>query len=132
MFKLIIIALLVIGAVTTIPDVRDRVLPPVLAHLGPVGATLERPMRKWRAQADCSQLLRDLEQWSTTGKPLPTPDDFYEWARKTSKEPNKGIDPWGMKYWLQPGHNRVGCGSNGADSTRNTLDDVIVNINWQQ
>jgi hypothetical protein len=132
MFKLIIIVLLVIGAITTIPDLRNRVLPPLLPHLGPVGATLERPVKKWRAQADCSQLLRDLEQWTTTGKPIPSPGDFYEWARKASKEPDTGKDPWGMQYWLKPGRTLMSCGSNGADSTRDTPDDIVVTINWQQ
>jgi len=132
MFKILIIALILIGAVTSTPNVRDRVLPPLLQHLGPVGKKLETPMKKWKAEAECDQLLRELEQWSTQGKPMPSPNDFYEWARKTGKEPNTGKDPWGVKYWLKPGRTVMGCGSNGADTRRDTPDDILINISWQQ
>ena len=131
MFKFIFFLLIVIFVVASVPKVRNRVVPPILDRLGPVGVKLATPMKKWESQAECDRLLRELRQQVEQGRPMVTPADFYAWSRRIPVHPSKGVDPWGERYWLKPGHNVMSCGSNGPDLQRNTEDDVIVNTPWQ-
>ena len=131
MFKFIFFLLIIIFVVATVPKIRNRVVPPILSHLGPVGVKLETPIKKWEAQAECDRLLRELKQATVQGKPVPAPNNFYDWARTTGTKPNTGKDPWGERYWVKPGRTIMTCGSNGPDKQRGTPDDVSVNTSWQ-
>jgi hypothetical protein len=131
MFKFIFFLLIIIFVVATVPKVRNRIVPPILNRLGPVGVKLETPMKRWEAQAECDRLLRELKQAAVQGKTVPAPNAFYDWARATSTKPNTGKDPWGERYWLKPGRSIMTCGSNGPDTQRGTPDDVSVNTSWQ-
>jgi hypothetical protein len=130
MFKHIIIALIVVGAVTSVPQIRSRVLPPLGKALGPTGQRLMTPMKRWQAKTDCDELVRELRQDNTAGRQIPPPNDFTVWARRELRNPEAGVDPWGSRYYLRPQRGQLSVGSPGPDLKKGTPDDIVVTVPW--
>lgn len=127
MFKFFFIALVVILAVTTIPAIRSRVMPPVARVLGPTGEKIATPVKRWKAKNGANNLLRELQAETTAGRPLPPPFEFKAWAQRELRDPEAGTDPWGSPFYLEPGRGSiVTVGSPGPDLKKGTADDVEV------
>src|SRR5687768_5457690 len=103
MFKFFFIALVVILAVTTIPAIRSRVMPPVARALGPTGEKIATPFKRWKAKTGANNLMRELQAEATAGRKMPPPVEFKAWAIKELRDPMAGTDPWGGTYFLKPG-----------------------------
>ena len=131
MFKMIFIFVVVFGAITTVPPVRDRVLPRLAHALEPVGQKFVRPVRKWQARTAVENLSRALRHDQTQGRPLPAPVNFYAYAEHVLNNDNGGADPWGKRYWIQTSDGVLRVGSNGPDTTRNTPDDITLAVPGQ-
>ena len=130
MFKYIIILLIVVGSVTSIPPIRERVLPPLAEALGPTGERMMTPMKKWEAKTDCEDLLRELRANNTAGRAIPEPRGFVAWAQFVLRDPEAGIDPWGSPYYYKLVRNQMTVGSSGPDLKRGTADDITVTATW--
>ena len=131
MFKFIIITLIIVGAVTSVPPIRQRVLPPLAKALGPTGERMMTPMKRWEAKTDCDDLVRELRQENTAGRQIPAPDKFTAWARWELRNPEAGVDPWGSRYYLKPPlRGQVTVGSPGPDLKKGTPDDIVVTVPW--
>ena len=131
MFKYLIIFLIVFGAVTTVPQIRSRVMPPLARALGPTGERMMTPWKKWEAKTDVEDLARELRQENTAGRPYPAPQDFTAWAKREMRDPEAGVDPWGTRYYLKPGRTLV-VGSPGPDLKKGTADDITVTVLWER
>lgn len=132
MFKFFFIGLVVILAVTTIPAIRSRVMPPVARALGPTGEKIATPVKRWKAKNGANNLLREMRADATAGRKMPQPFEFTVWARQEMRDPTAGTDPWGGLYYLKPGRNLMTVGSPGPDGLKNTADDVVVNSAWER
>jgi hypothetical protein len=127
MFKIIIVLLVVIGIVTTVRPVRDRVMPPIVRALGPTGEKIATPVRRWKAEHQAERLLSEMQIELTAGRQPPPAHEFSQWAKKELREPDADIDPWGGKYYLKPGRGMtISVGSPGPDLKKGTEDDIIV------
>jgi hypothetical protein len=132
MFKYIIILVLVVGAVTSVPQIRSRVLPPLGRALGPTGERMMTPVKKWEAKTDVEDLLRELRAVNTAGRPIPEPKGFTAWAQFVMRDPEAGIDPWGSRYYYKQIRNQMTVGSPGPDLARDTPDDITVSAPWDR
>lgn len=130
MFKFIFIFLLVVGAVTTIPPIRERAMPPISRALGPTGEKMMMPIKKWQAKTACTNLLRELATAYNQGKAIPDPGNFYLFAREATNNKTGDVDPWGKRYYLMPGARIMKVGSNGPDGKRGTPDDIVAQVPW--
>jgi hypothetical protein len=130
MFKFIIITLIVVGSVTSVPPIRQRVLPPLARALGPTGERMMTPFKKWEAKTDCEDLMRELRATNTAGRAIPEPKGFTAWAQFVMREPTAGIDPWGSRYYYKLIRNQMTVGSPGPDLKRETIDDITVTAPW--
>jgi hypothetical protein len=125
MFKFFFIALVIVLAVTTIPAIRNRVMPPVSRALGPTGEKIATPAKRWKAENGAKTLLRELQAEATAGRPMPAPKEFAQWAVRELRDPEAGTDPWGSPYFLKPGKGAtVIVGSPGPDRKKGTEDDI--------
>lgn len=131
MFKIIIVLAVIFGAVTTIPPIRDRALPPLKKALGPTGEKLTLPIKKWEAKSACTNLLRELAQAYNQGKPIPSQGDFTAWAARATNDKQGGIDPWGKRYYMIRLRGLMKVGSPGPDGIRETGDDIIQTVPWE-
>ena len=129
MFKIILIVVIIIGVVTTVAPVRDRVMPPIVKALGPTGEKIANPVRGWKAKNQAERLLSEMQIELTAGHPLPEPYEFSQWAKKELRDPEADVDPWGGKYYLKPGRGMTrSVGSPGPDLKKGTADDIIVQL----
>jgi hypothetical protein len=131
MFKFIIIALVIIGAVTSFPPLRDRIMPKVSRAFGPTGEKLALPMKKWRAKSGCTNLLRELAVAQNQGKVMPTQGEFTAWAARATNDKQGGIDPWGKRYYIVHKRGVMKVGSPGPDGIRETPDDIVKSVPWE-
>jgi|SRR5687768_11865755 len=136
MLKYILVAIVIIGAITQVAPIRDRVMPPLSRKLGPVlgppAAKVALPVKKYRAKTACTNLLRELVRARTQNKPIPEDGiDFYNWAKKVTDDVAGGTDPWGSRYFLKPGARIMAVGSPGPDGRRGNGDDIVVTIPWE-
>lgn len=130
MVKYIIILVLLVGAATSIPQIRNRVIPPLAAALGPTGERMMTPVKKWKAKTRCEDLLRELRATNTSGRPIPEPKGFTAWAQFVLRVPDAGIDPWGSRYYYKQIRTQMTVGSPGPDLKRETVDDITVSAPW--
>lgn len=133
MFKFILIMLFVIGTVTTVPPVRNRVLPalePLIVKLGPIGEKMITPVRKYQAQTGATNALRELSQQRTQGREIPNVRTFSSWLQRAMRNDSAAFDPWGERYYLRTARGTVSVGSPGPDRKKETSDDIIVTVPW--
>ncbi|MGQ0563068.1 MAG: hypothetical protein ACT443_14480 [Gemmatimonadota bacterium] len=131
MLKFIVGFILLLGAAFGVPSVRARITPPlmpVLEKLGPVGAKLSDPAKKWSARNEANMLIRKLAEDYAEKKELPSALRFQVWIKMNTKLGNQGLDPWGRAYWMVHTNHQLTVGSNGPDRERNTSDDVRVTV----
>lgn|GEM_PF-1907522 len=133
MFKFILVLIFLIGTVTTVAPVRNRVVPalePLLVRLGPVGETIITPVKKWQAQTGATSALRELAQNRTQGREMPNVRTFSSWLQRAMRNDSAAFDPWGNRYYLKTTRGTVSVGSPGPDGVKDTPDDVVVTVPW--
>lgn len=130
MFKVLLVLLVIFGAVSSIPALRNRVVPPLSKALGPTGEKIVTPVRKWKAKTGCTNLLRELSQAANSNKEVPEPGEFTRWAGKATNNKEGGIDPWGKRYYMRPSRGLMTVGSPGPDGVRDTADDIRATVPW--
>lgn len=94
---------------------RDRVKP----YAGPV----LNPMYAWSTRNTISDLVKDLQDEKSLGRPLPEPKKFARFIEE--KRPGDLNDAWGNPYYLLSNRKTVRVGSNGEDGKRGTPDDIL-------
>jgi len=123
--KKILIAVILLAFIWAIPSVRTKVgakAVPVLERLGPVGAALLNPTRRYATQNEVVGIARLIKDDQQEGRPLPV-DNFTEWLRRRIVHED-GKDVWGNPFWIRLTGITVQVGSNGPDGKRGTPDDV--------
>lgn len=128
--KKILIAVVILAFVWAIPAVRAKVVAaaaPVLELLGPVGAKVLSPSRRYATQNEVMAIARVIKADEDEGKPVPEPGAFRDWLRRRLVHED-GIDVWGNAFWMRRSLDTVTVGSNGPDGERNTSDDVMYAI----
>lgn len=134
MLKGIVIAIFVLGALFGIPATRAKLMPvaqPVLTKLGPVGAKISNPVKRWSAKNEETVLLRKLADQHADHKELPDALDFPSWMRTYASGTDHGLDPWGHPYYLVHEGHQITIGSQGPDRRRNTADDVRISAPYE-
>src|SRR5438132_11750554 len=128
MFKVILILLIVIGAITTIPALRQRAsvaLAPVFAKIAPHLSGVTDPMKKVKTSDKESEILGALKQEHIQGRALPE-EDFSGWLKGHQFE----SDGWGNQYYMLVRNDSLFVGSPGPDGKRGTPDDVTSGMPW--
>src|SRR5687767_119609 len=123
--KKILIAVILLAFIWAIPSVRTKVgakAVPVLERLGPVGAAVLNPMRRYATQNEVVGIARLIKQDKEEGRPMPE-GDFTEWLRRRVVHED-GKDVWGTPFFIRLTGITVQVGSNGPDTKRGTKDDV--------
>ncbi|MGH7476014.1 MAG: hypothetical protein ACRELD_06975 [Longimicrobiales bacterium] len=133
MKKLILFAVLAVGAISYVPPLREAAEPvagPLLERtsdvLGPVVAKLLDPVFRWSARGEAERYLRRLKEEQNLGFQLPTPGTFQAFVQKHATSGRGGNDPWGSPYFLEFTRDSIRVGSPGPDLESGTYDDVIV------
>lgn len=132
MLKVIVIAVVFLGAAFGIPAIRNRIagpLDPVLSKLGPVGEKMQAPARKWAAKNEEMLIIRKLAEAHNQNKGIPSPLSFQSWIKANFHGGVKeGMDPWGRPYYLIHTKQQLTVGSQGPDRRRNSADDIRVSV----
>src|SRR2546430_11553049 len=130
MFRVILILLVVIGAVMTIPALRQRasvVFAPVIEKCAPHLSGVTDPLKKVKTGDKESEILGALKQEHIQGRQLPE-DDFAGWLKAHQFE----ADGWGSQYYMLQRNDSLFVGSPGPDGKRGTPDDVTSGMPWER
>lgn len=131
--KKLVILVVLLAAIFAWAPAREQVSAkslPLLQKLGPVGAWLAKPARRFSAANDLAFFGRLITTAQTEGREVPTDRNFEQWLRRRAPQED-GLDPWGNAYWLR--RVRSGgweLGSNGPDGQRDTPDDIIERLSF--
>ena len=132
MFKIIFVVVVLIGAGFGIPQIRDRITPPLaplLNRLGPIGDAVQNPTKRWAAKNEINLIIRKLAEDHNQNRGIPSPLGFHVWLRQNFRGGiNDGGDPWGRPYYLIHTSSLVTVGSQGPDRQRDTSDDVRLSV----
>jgi hypothetical protein len=125
--KKILIVVIALAFIWAIPSVRAKVSAkavPVLERLGPVGAAVLNPARRYATQNEVVGIARLMKDDQQEGRPLPGENDnFTDWLRRRIVHED-GKDVWGNPFWYRLTGITVQVGSSGPDGKRGTRDDV--------
>jgi hypothetical protein len=128
--KKILGLIVLLAVIWAVPALRERLAAasvPVLERLGPVGAVVSNPARNYAARNRVEHYTRLLAADRNLGRPLPEPTEFTAWVKRRMPDAS-GLDPWGNPYWLRRSVTTVTVGSDGADGTRDSDDDITSTV----
>ncbi len=131
MARLVLYLLIAIGAVATVPALRQRAEPhaaALWAHIAPTVRAFTDPIRASVTRREENALVDQLRSVHNAGQKLPDPDDFQKWINLTTTVSRDG---WDNQYYLLVEENgEVWVGSNGPDGIRSTDDDILTQAKW--
>jgi hypothetical protein len=127
MLKKIIFAIVILAAIWAWPEGRAKLthfMHPVLTKLGPVGARIESPIRKYTAKTEVQGIVAAIMHAHQEGKDIPENRTFANWLRAHPVSDRKDIDPWGNGYYMIGSEKQIVVGSCGPDGVRGNADDI--------
>ncbi len=131
MIRLMLYLLVAIGAIATVPALRQRAAPPaerLWSRISPAVRAFTDPIRASVTRREESALAEQIRQVHNAGQKLPDPDQFQRWIGLTSTVSRDGWD--NQYYLLVNADGTVWVGSNGPDGLRSTDDDILTQVRW--
>jgi hypothetical protein len=137
MKRLFLAFLLLVGAVLTIPPLRQRAQPRIDAVRETAGQKLEGPMspvltpyRRVKTKAEMSKAVTELIADRNRGYPAPAPNEFGEYLVRKLGAEEATLDAWGSPYIIAPDPDSLEIISAGPDLQYRTDDDLQVKIRY--
>jgi hypothetical protein len=125
--KKIIIFIVLLAGIWAVPSARAKVvgfMQPAVDKMGPVGAKLSTPMRRYTARTQIASILRGMHAAREGGKEVPDARTFVRWLREHPPSDKKEIDPWGNPYFMNHVNSTYTVTSAGPDGVRGNTDDI--------
>ncbi len=130
MGKFLLYAIVVIGAVTSVPALRTRAEGPAsaaYAHVAPLLRKVSDPVRINITQREEKVILTKLKELHDSDSPMPSPRSFPAWVKESV---TVGTDAWGSEYFMFFHQGQTFIASPGPDKTPGTEDDIVVQVPW--
>jgi hypothetical protein len=132
MKRLILIVVVVWLATLSVPALRTRTAPPVVAAAAWAGGWLERPLspiteryRRAKAEAQLGKTSRLMVSQRDLGQRPPQPHELPAYLTRHDIAPG-GLDPWGTPYHIAEEPDSIALISAGPDQRLGTADDLVV------
>ncbi|MEO5511801.1 MAG: type II secretion system protein GspG [Longimicrobiales bacterium] len=125
--KKILGLIVLLAAIWAVPAARSKAISfmqPAVDKMGPFGAKLSTPMRRYSARTQIASILRGVNVAREAGKEVPVARTFVSWLRAHPPSDKKENDPWGNPYTLQHENSTYTVTSAGPDGVLGNADDI--------